>query len=156
MITAFLFPHITNTCTLEITVHWIDDKFCLHQQLLSFIHLTGSHTGSLFASKVYQTLDEYDLKKRLFCITGDNAANNMTMTWHLPNYLAVKDNIVWDPDTNYMLYFAHIINLMVQKFIRAVIVTPSNDDEGNIDTGNGDNFTLDIGDDNLAFRGIIS
>jgi len=44
----------------------------------------------------------------------------------------------------------------VQKFIRAVIITPSDDDEGNTDTGNGDDFTLDIGDDDLAFGGIIS
>ena len=81
-------------CALGIIVHWINNKFCLHQQLLSFLHLTGSHTGSLLAFKVYQTLDEYDLKKRLFCITGDNTANNMTMARHLSNYLAVKDNIV--------------------------------------------------------------
>jgi len=156
MIAVFLFPHITNTCALGITAHWIDDKFCLHRQLLSFIHLTGSHTGSLLASKVYQTLDEYDLKKRLFCITGDNAANNMTMARHLSNHLAVKDNIVWDPDTNYIPCFAHVINLVVQKFIKTVIVTPDDDDEGNIDTGNGDDFTLDMGDDDLAFGGIIS
>jgi len=45
---------------------------------------------------------------------------------------------------------------MVQKFIRAVIVAPGDDDEGNIDTGNGDDFTLDIGNNDLAFRGIIS
>jgi len=156
MITAFLFSHITNTCALEITVHWIDDKFCLHQQLLSFIHLTGSHTGSQLASNVYQTLDEYDLKKRLFCITGDNAVNNMTMAKHLLNHLAIKNNIAWDPDTSYIPCFAHIINLVMQKFIRAVIVTPGDDDEGNTDTGNGDDFTLDIGDDDLAFGGIIS
>ena len=156
MITTFFFPHITNTYALKITVHWIDDKFCLHQQLLSFIHLTGSHTRSLLASKVYQTLDEYDLKKRLFCITGDNRANNMTMAQHLSNHLAIKDNIVWDPDTNYIPCFAHMINLVVQKFIRAVIVTPDDDDEGNIDIGNGDDFTLDIGDDDLAFGEIIS
>jgi len=104
-------------CTLGITVHWLDDKFCLHQQLLFFIHLTGPHTGSLLASKVYQTLDEYDLKKRLFCITGDNAANNMIMAKHLLNHLAINDNIAWDPDTGYISCFAHIINLVVQKFI---------------------------------------
>jgi len=123
---------------------------------LSFIHLTGSHTGSLLTSKVYQTLDEYDLKKRLFCITGDNAANNLTMARHLSSQLAIKDNIVWDPDINYIPCFAHVINLVVQKFIKTVIVTPGDDDEGNIDTGNGDDFTLDIGDDDLAFGGIIS
>ena len=91
--TLLLFHHIANTCALGITVHWIDDKFCLQQQLLSFIHLIGPHTGSLLASKVYQTLDECDLKKRLFCITEDNAANNMTMAKHLSNHLAIKDNI---------------------------------------------------------------
>ena len=143
-------------CALKITVYWIDDKFYLQQQLLSFIHLAGSHIGSLLASKVYQTFDEYDLKKRLSCITEDNAANNMTMAKHLSNHLAVKDNIAWDPDTSYIPSFAYIINLVVQKFIRAVIVTPGDDDEGNTDTGNSDDFTLDIGDDDLAFGGIIS
>ena len=44
----------------------------------------------------------------------------------------------------------------MKKFIRAVIVTPGDDDEGNTDTGNGDDFTLDIGDDDLTFGGIIS
>jgi len=78
------------------------------------------------------------------------------MAQHLSNHLAIKDNIVWDPDTNYIPCFAHMINLVVQKFIRAVIVTPDDDDEGNIDIGNGDDFTLDIGDDDLAFGEIIS
>ena len=154
--TLLLSHHIANICALGITVHWIDDKFCLQQQLLSFIHLAGSHTGSLLASKVYQTLDEYDLKKSLFCITGDNAANNMTMAKHLLNHFAVKDNIAWDPDISYIPCLAHIINLVVQKFIRAVIVTPGDDNEGNTDTGNGDDFTLDIGDNDLAVGGIIS
>ena len=52
--------------------------------------------------------------------------------------------------------FTHLINLVVQKFIRAVIVIPNDDNEGNIDIGNGDNFTLDIDDGNLASVGIIS
>ena len=80
----------------------------------------------------------------------------MTMARHLSNHLAVKDNIVWDPDTSYIPCFAHIINLVMQKFIRAVIIMLDDDDEGNTDTGNGDDFTLDIGDDDLAFGGIIS
>ena len=54
------------------------------------------------------------------------------------------DNIAWDLDISYILCFAYIINFVVQKFIRAVIVNPSNDDEGNTNTGNGDDFTLDI------------
>jgi len=78
------------------------------------------------------------------------------MARHLSSQLAIKDNIVWDPDINYIPCFAHVINLVVQKFIKTVIVTPDDDDEGNIDTGNGDDFTLDIGDDDLAFGGIIS
>jgi len=80
----------------------------------------------------------------------------MTMARHLSNHLAVKDNIIWDPNTSYIPCFAHVINLVVQKFVRAVIVTPGDDNEGNIDTGNGDDFTLDIGNDDLTFGGIIS
>ena len=79
----------------------------------------------------------------------------MTMAKHLLNHLAIKDNVARDPETDYIPCFAHIINLIVQRFIRAVIVS-TGDDDGNIDTGNGDDFILDIGDDDLAFRQIIS
>jgi len=100
MITTSFFHYITNMCTLEITVYWMDNKFCLQQQLLSFIYLTSSYSRSLLASKVYQALDKYDLKKRLFCITGDNMANSMTIVQHFSNHLAIKDKCIWDPNTN--------------------------------------------------------
>jgi len=75
---------------------------------------------------------------------------------YLSNQLAVKNNILWDPDINYIPCFAHMINLVVQKFIRAAIITLDDDDEGNMHTGNGDDFTFNIGDNDLTFGGIIS
>ena len=83
-------------------------------------------------------------------------ANSMTIAKHLSNRLAIKNNVAWDPSTGYIPWFAYIINLVVQKFIQGVIISLGDDDNGNIDTGNGDNFTLDIGDEDLVFRGIIS
>ena len=80
----------------------------------------------------------------------------MTRAKHLSNHLAIKDKITWDPDIGYIPCFVHIIKLVMQKLIRAVIVSPGDDNDGNIDIGNDDNFTLDVGDDDLAFGEIIS
>jgi len=43
------------------------------------IYFTSFYTGSLLAAKVYQTIDEYDLKKKLFFIRADNVTNNVTI-----------------------------------------------------------------------------
>ena len=86
---------------------------------------------------------------------GDNTANNMTIEKHLLNHVIIKDNIIQNFDINYIPGITHIINLMIQKFILAVIIISSNNNE-NIDTGNRYNFTIDMEDNDLAFREIIS
>jgi hypothetical protein len=98
----------------------------LQQDLLAFIPLEGSHTGHYLASVVYDTLDEFDIKTKLQCITTDNASNNTTMVRSLSSKLLANDNIHWDYEKNHIPCLAHIINLVVQKFLNTVI--KENDD----------------------------
>jgi len=52
--------------------------------------------------------------------------------------------------------FAYIINHIVPEFIRATIINLDENNEVNLDTGNGSDFTIDISDTDLDFREIIS
>jgi hypothetical protein len=106
-------------CT-GVTIHFIDEKFRLQQELLGFVPLSGSHTGEYMADVVYDLLDEYGIKEKLFCITTDNASNNIAMVKHLSKLLSY-DGISWDYKTRHIPCLAHIINLIVQKFLKALV-----------------------------------
>jgi hypothetical protein len=147
------FPLHTFLTCVAITGHWLDKNFHLQRHLLAFTPLEGRHTGNLLATKVYQTLDDYNIKEKFFCLTADNASNNTTMARHLSDLLS-KDDIDWDAKANFIPCFAHIINLVVQKFIRTVIV----DTQDPSDADDCDDLEIDFDDDfdMLSFSAIIS
>jgi hypothetical protein len=109
---------------LAITGHWIDSKFRLQQELLAFTPLEGGHTGEYMASIVFDTLEEFDIKEKFFCVTSDSASNNIKMVKELSKILLAKCNIKWDWKTNHIPCLAHIINLVVQKFLKTRLGSP--------------------------------
>jgi hypothetical protein len=86
--------------------------------LLEFELLQGRHTGENLAGYVYDILETYKLKTKLFCITTDNATNNDTLTASLEDRLANEDMIVFDPSEQHIPCVAHVLNLAVQTFLR--------------------------------------
>jgi len=58
----------TGHAFIGITCHWVDVQFQLHEALLEFKKLKGAHTGANLAEAVYNTLEEFDLSEKLFCI----------------------------------------------------------------------------------------
>ena len=56
----------TNNMTiLVITIHWIDDMWRLHEQLLIVEELGVSHQGIILAEMVHRVLEEYDLTQKV-------------------------------------------------------------------------------------------
>ena len=68
------------------------------------------------ARHVYNTLDEFDLKHKLFCITTDSASNNYKMVKELATLLLEKDNINWNSETCHIPCLAHTINIVFKSF----------------------------------------
>jgi hAT family C-terminal dimerisation region len=68
------------------------------------------------ACTVRDTLEEFDIIQKLYCITTDNAKNNIKMAEHLAKMLAIED-VEWDPTINHVRCLTHIINLVVQEFL---------------------------------------
>ncbi len=58
---------------LAITAHWIDNDFDLKEILLDVVEVNGAHFGLNIASYLLKSLEEFAIKDKLFCITGNNA-----------------------------------------------------------------------------------
>ena len=109
-----------NRADLAITCHWIDKNFRLQEALLEFKKLNGRHIGSMLAAEVFNTLKEYEIVSKLFCITTDNASNNSRMMKELSKRLSQSCNIKWDPKAQHILCLNYVINLAVQAFLKAI------------------------------------
>lgn len=112
-----------------ITGHWIDAEFQLHEALLGFRQLTGRHIGAKLAKETLNILNEFDLAKKLFCVTTDNASNNGKMVKVLKKELR-KQGISWNGETNHISCLSHVLNLVVQAFLKTVkAIAPNLDDD---------------------------
>lgn len=105
-----------------ITAHWVDSSFRLHDCLLGFEPLEGSHTGENLAQYVIETLNRFDLTKKLFCITADNASNNKTLSRAVARSLQEDEGIVFDAEGSLIPCLSHVINLAVQDFLQGLRV----------------------------------
>jgi hypothetical protein len=106
--------------TVAITGHWIDRNWNLHEALLSFKLLEGSHTGNKLAAEIFETLDAYNIAEKLFCITTDNAANNIKAMKKLATMLKDNKGYQWDWEENHVSCLNHVINIGVDAFLKKI------------------------------------
>ncbi|KAL4113573.1 hypothetical protein QTP88_017180 [Uroleucon formosanum] len=93
-----------NESFMAITIHFIDSNFSLRSVLLGCFEFNDHHTGVNLSEKIKQTLDEWNLKKKVVLAVSDNA-NNIKNALNTLNILQIKS----------MGCFAHTMNLVVQS-----------------------------------------
>lgn len=136
---------------IAITAHWIDEHWNLREALLDFKRLHGSHTGPRLAKSIFETLEEFKIAEKLFCITTDNASNNKKAMKCLSKLLQKRKKIIWKWKEYHISYLNHIIDLAVQAFLKSIKFIEDNkteeeeeeeddedDDEDDIEEGDGD------------------
>lgn len=76
-----------NQAFLAVTAHWIDQHtWTMKEVIIGFEPINGPHTGENLAAVFIDVLEEFDLGRRLFTVTTDNAANMTTMVRHVMEY----------------------------------------------------------------------
>jgi len=125
----------------------------MHEELLDFTKVPGSHKGTRLADHVYKVLKAFDIHHKLFCITTDNAENNRKMSKCLSTLLCNNDRIIWDPIKNHIDCLAHVLNLGVQSFIKTLKVSPLTDEE-KFDLGLPESDSDDLDDLNPLRRSV--
>jgi len=64
--TTYCWTSRNNESFMAITIHFIDINFSLRSVLLGCLEFNDHHTGVNLSEKIKQTLDEWNLKKKLF------------------------------------------------------------------------------------------
>jgi len=64
-----------NEIFMAITIHFIDSNFSVRSVLLGCFEFNDHHTGVNLSEKIKQTLDEWNLKKKVVLAVSDNANN---------------------------------------------------------------------------------
>ncbi|CAB4403415.1 unnamed protein product [Rhizophagus irregularis] len=123
----------TNTVAfLGITCHYIDINWNLHDILVDFVHLSGSHTGENLAKAFLSCVDnEFNIFNKILAITADNAANNTTLLKELKNVCG-RNEINFNHKRNHVRCLAHIINLTSQEILRHVKAASEVQEENDI------------------------
>ncbi|KAK9119242.1 hypothetical protein Scep_017335 [Stephania cephalantha] len=78
------------------------------------------HSGVAIAEKISALLGSWNLDKKLFSITLDNASANDTFVGIFKNTLRIKDALLVGGDFFHMRCCAHILNLMVQDGLKEI------------------------------------
>ena len=108
---------------VAITSHYVDNNFVLQEDLLDFSEVDMRHSGINLADHIHKVLIQYEICRKLFCITTDNASNNDTTCEELSDLLYDSHQINWDPKEHHIACLAHVINLAVQSFLKNIKVT---------------------------------
>ncbi len=69
--------------------------------------------------KLFKILNTYDIKNKLFDVVTDNASNNDTLKKKFERALNQR-HISWNKAQNLISCMTHIINLVIQEFIKAI------------------------------------
>ena len=59
-----------------ITVHWIDDNWQMQKRIVQFMNVKGNHSGKKLANEFCKSLMNWNLEKKIFSLTLDNASSN--------------------------------------------------------------------------------
>ncbi|KAK9086804.1 hypothetical protein Syun_029198 [Stephania yunnanensis] len=93
---------ITTDGYIIVTVHFIDDDWLLQKRILNFCFMQPPHNGVAIAEKLSSLVTSWDLDKKLFAITLDNASANETFVGVFKNVLKFKDTLL--VKGNFFLY----------------------------------------------------
>ena len=120
---------INKQLIIAITAHWIDKHWNLHEALLDFKRLHGSHTGKKLAMEIFDMLDVFNIAEKLFCITTDNASNNKMAMKCLSKLLLKRKGIRWKWEECHISCLNHVIDLAVQAFLKSIKVIETEEEE---------------------------
>jgi hypothetical protein len=107
----------TNQAYLSMTLHWIDEQWCMKKILLDIIPIHENHTGLALANNFLNTLKDYNIGSKILAVTTDNAGNMVTFGQHLSKMLAEEYN---NNEFMHLRCAAHILNLAVQAGIKLI------------------------------------
>ncbi len=116
---------------LAVNAYFIDDNWNYHEVLLTFEHISESHTESRLAKIMQDIISRHKLQDRILATTSDNADNNNTMHEKLLRMLRTRtfDNVHFNVrDIERVSCLAHVIQLTLRKLLGKIRINSRNED----------------------------
>ncbi|KAK9734436.1 hypothetical protein RND81_04G139500 [Saponaria officinalis] len=102
---------------LSLTAHYVDNDWSLHAKILNFYHLEPPHDALSIHGKLLEFIKGWEITKKFFTITLDNARCNDNMRELLAASLKVHSPLHRDGKFFHVRCGAHILNLIVKKLV---------------------------------------
>ncbi|CAN0871901.1 Zinc finger BED domain-containing protein RICESLEEPER 2 [Linum grandiflorum] len=105
---------------MVVTCHFVDDKCNLQKRILNFCGMEPPHTGINVSDALYKCLADWDVDRKIWSITLDNASYNDVAVKHLKDTLSYLTKLPLGGDLFHVRCCAHIINIMVQYGLKEI------------------------------------
>lgn len=103
---------------LAIMGRWLNNAGEVKQTVLTFVALESSHAACVLTRWLQHTIELYQIQGRVVAVTADGAPVNRAAVRH------------YDPSLPVIHCLAHVVNLIVQTVLAAVMAVPSETGEG--------------------------
>jgi len=117
-LTTYLWTSINTEGFISLTTNFVDLNWKLNSKLLNFCHMPPPHTGFVLSKKIYEFLQDWELEKKIFSITLDNASANDVLQNTLRSQLILQNGLICGGELFHVRCCAHILNLIVQEGLK--------------------------------------
>jgi len=119
-LTSDLWTSCTTEGYISLTAHYVDSNWKLRTKILNFCHFPPTHTGFELSKKINACLHDWEIEKRIFSITLDNASSNDVLVKTLKNQLVLNNSLVCSGEFFHVRCSTHILNLIVQEGLKVL------------------------------------
>jgi len=119
-LTSDLWTSLTTDGYICLAAHFIDKNWVLSKMVLSFSLMPPSHNVASLNEKIYSLLEEWEIDKKVFSITLNNASANDLCVVNFKQKLNMKKALPCECELFYMRCCALIFNLIVQDGLKEI------------------------------------
>jgi hypothetical protein len=119
-LTSNLWTSLTTDGYICLTAHFIDKNWVLSKRVLSFSFIPSPHNGASLAEKIHSLLEEWEIDKKVFSITLDNASANDLCVVNLKAKFNMKKALPLEGELFHMRCCTHTLNLIVQDGLKEI------------------------------------
>lgn len=103
-----------------ITLHWVDDDWCIQKRIVTFSHVEGRHTGVRLSEGFTTSMLRWFVEKKIFSLTLDNASANDVAVKDIISELKKHSPLVCNGLFFHVRCACHILNLVAKDGLQEI------------------------------------